>query len=249
MILASRLVSRLATPKVATWSTTSADCQLTGTENLNILVRAQFSLRSLCSKSFSPSRMNKTKIARLVSVAGHPFVMIVLLVLLLSWTMDRAAAWRITGFVAVIGLVPTGLLLWRRSTSRRRPTTDNSAPEDRTMFYFSLFAVLLLSSVYFHFVEHSAILVRGSAVTALMSAVAAVFNRWIRLSLHLAFATYTGLVLTRIHPGDGLPILIFVPFLAWSRLVLLRHTLPEVIGGAALGLGAAGTLIWFWPQG
>ena len=193
--------------------------------------------------------MNKTKIARLVSLVGHPFVMIVLLVLLLSWTMDRAAAWRITGFVAAIGLIPTGLLLWRRSTSRRRPATDGSAPNDRTILYFSLFAVLLLSSVYFHFVEHSAVLVRGSAVTALMSAVAAVFNRWIRLSLHLAFATYTGLVLARIHPGYGLPVLIFVPFLAWSRLVLLRHTLPEVIGGAALGLGAAGTLIWFWPQG
>ncbi len=191
--------------------------------------------------------MNKTKIARLVSLAGHPFVMIVLLVLLLSWTLDRAAAWRITGFVAAIGLIPTGLLLWRRSTARRRQTTQASAPNDRTILYLSLFVVLLLSSVYFHFVEHSAFLVRGSAVTALMAAVAAGFNRWIRLSLHLAFAVYCGLILAKIHPGYGLPILILAPLLAWSRLTLLRHTLPEVIGGAALGLGAAGILIWFWP--
>jgi membrane-associated phospholipid phosphatase len=193
--------------------------------------------------------MNKTKIARLVSLVGHPFVMIVLLVLLLSWTMDRAAAGRITGFVAVIGLIPTGLLLWRRSTSRRKQARDASAPNDRTMLYLSLFAALLLASVYFHFVEHSALLVRGSAITALMSAVAAVCNRWIRFSLHLAFAVYCGLVLARIHPGYGLPVLIFAPVLAWSRLVLLRHTLPEVIGGAVLGLGAASTLIWLWPQG
>jgi hypothetical protein len=249
VILASRLVSSLAPPKVAKWTTTPADGQLTGTENLNILITSSVLAQVAGLQKVSLSRMNKTKIARLVSMAGHPFVMIVLLVLLLSWTMDRAAAWRITGFVAAIGLIPTGLLLWRRYTSRRRQTTDASAPDDRTILYFSLFAVLLLSSVYFHFIEHSALLVRGSAVTALMSAAAAMFNRWIRLSLHLAFATYTGLVLARIHPGDGLPILIFVPFLAWSRLALLRHTLPEVIGGAALGLGAAGTLIWFWPQG
>jgi len=226
-----------------------ADGQLTDSENLNSLVAGSVLAQVAGRWKVSPSRMNKTKIARLVSMAGHPFVMIVLLVLLLSWTMDRAAAWRITGLVAAIGLIPTGLLLWRRSLSRRRQTTDASAPNDRSILYFSLFAVLLLSSVYFHFVEHSAFLVRGSAITALMSAVAAVFNRWIRLSLHLAFAVYCGLVLVRIHPGYGLPILIFAPFLAWSRLVLLRHTLPEVIGGAALGLGAAGTLIWLWPQG
>ncbi len=196
-----------------------------------------------------PPRMNKTKIARVVSMVGHPFVMIVLLVLVLSWTMDRAAAWRITGFVAVMGLIPIGVLRWRRFPSRRKQTTEASASTDRPILYFSLFAVLLLSSVYFHFVEHSAFLVRGTAVTALMSGAAAVVNRWIRLSLHLAFAVYSGLILARIHPGYGLPILILAPWLAWSRLVLLRHTLPEVLGGSVLGLGAAGIFIWFWPQG
>jgi membrane-associated phospholipid phosphatase len=230
-------------------SKSSADGRLTGSENLNILVAGPVLAQVAVLRKISPSRMNKTKIARLVSLAGHPFVMIVLLVLLLSWTLDRPAAGRITGFVAAIGLIPTGLLLWRRAPSRRRQTADASAPDDRAILYFSLFAVLLLSSVYFHFVEHSALLVRGSAITALMSAVAAVFNRWIRLSLHLAFAVYSGLILAKIHPGYGLPILVLAPLLAWSRLVLLRHTLPEVIGGAALGLGAAGTLIWLWPQG
>jgi len=193
--------------------------------------------------------MNKTKIARLVSIVGHPFTMIVLLVLLLSWTMDRAAAWRITGFVAAMGLIPTGFLIWR-SASRRRQTMDAPVHKtDRTILYFSLLAVLLLSSVYFHFVEHSVFLVRGSAITALMSAVAAVLNRWIRVSLHLAFAVFSGLILASIHPGYGVPILIFAPVLAWSRLTLLRHTLPEVVCGSALGLGAAGLLIWLWPQG
>lgn len=193
--------------------------------------------------------MNKTKIARLVSIVGHPFAMIVLLVLLLSWTMDRAAAWRITGFVAAMGLIPTGFLIWR-SVSGRRQTTDAPVHKtDRTILYFSLLAVLLLSSVYFQFVEHSAFLVRGSAITALMAGVAAVLNKWSRLSLHLAFAVFSGLILMRIYPGYGLPILIFAPLLAWSRLALLRHTLPEVVCGSVLGLGAAGLLIWLWPQG
>jgi len=194
--------------------------------------------------------MNKTSIARTVSTVGHPFAMIVFLVLVLSWTMDRAAVWRITGFVAGMGLIPTGFLLWRSASRRERAPDASAGYTDRTILYFCLFAVLLLASVYFHYVEHSAFLVRGSMVTALMAVVAATLNRWIQISLHLAFAVYSGLILARIHPGYGLPILTFAPLLAWSRLTLLRHTLPEVIFGSALGLTAAGLLISFWwPQG
>ena len=193
--------------------------------------------------------MNKTRIARLASIAGHPFVMIVFLVLLISWTMDRPAVWRITGFVAIIGLVPTGFAIWRSTSWQKQGAGALANKTGRTILYFSLLAVLLLSSVYFQFVVHSAFLVQGSAVTALMVAVAAVLSRWIRLSLHLAFAVYAGLILARIHPGYGLPILIFAPALAWSRLALLRHTLAEVICGSVLGLGVASLLIWLWPQG
>jgi len=33
---------------------------------------------------------------------------------------------------------------------------------------------------------------------------------------------------------------------AWSRLELRRHTLPEVVGGALLGAGI-GTALLLWP--
>lgn len=175
--------------------------------------------------------------------------MIVLLVLLLSWVMDPAGAWRITGFVAVMGLIPTGWLAWR-SFARERVLQGNSSGDAslssaRPILYLTMLTVLLLSSAYFQFVEHSAFLVRGSLVTATMVAVAAMLNRWLRLSLHVAFAVYSGLILTHIQPACGLPILLLAPVLAWSRLVLLRHTLPEVIGGSILGLVSAVILTGF----
>jgi membrane-associated phospholipid phosphatase len=193
--------------------------------------------------------MNKTKIARWVSIAGHPFVMIVLLVLLLSWAMDPAGAWRITAFVVVMGSIPTGWLIWRGLSVRGNKTEHVSKSSTRAVLYLSMLAVLLLSSAYFYWVEHSVFLAQGSLVTATMVAVAAVLNRWVNLSLHLAFAVYSGLILAKIHPDCGLLILLLAPLLAWSRLTLLRHTLPEVIGGAVLGFGAAFVLIGLWPHG
>jgi membrane-associated phospholipid phosphatase len=113
-----------------------------------------------------------------------------------------------------------------------------------------MIGVLLVSSAYFYLVEHSVFLARGSLVTAGMAAVAAGFDRWLKLSLHLAFAVYSGLALTKIHPAYGLPILLLLaPLLAWSRLTLLRHTLTEVIGGSVLGFGSALILLCLWPHG
>ncbi|HSY17957.1 MAG TPA: hypothetical protein VK815_06465 [Candidatus Acidoferrales bacterium] len=193
--------------------------------------------------------MTKNQIARWVSIIGHPFVMIVLVVLVLTWVMEPDRALRITGFVVVMGLIPTGWLVWRGSTSQRNQVGDAPRSSTRPVLYLSLMGVLLLSAVYFHLVEHSAFLARGSVITAAMVAVAAVLSRWLRLSLHLAFAVYSGLILAQIHLGYGLPILLLTPVLAWSRLVLLRHTLREVIGGALLGFGAAAVLIGLWPRG
>lgn len=190
--------------------------------------------------------MNKATIARLISIAAHPFIMIVLLVLVLSWAMDPAGALRITGFVVAVGLIPTGWLLWRHLHRQRNPAGHGSTSSTRPVLYLTILAVLLLSSIYFHFVEHSAFLVRGALVTAIMVAVAAVLNRWLKLSLHLTFAVYGGLIIARVNPVLGLTILLLVPLLAWSRLVLLRHTVAEVIGGAVLGFGSALALICLW---
>ena len=193
--------------------------------------------------------MNKTRIARLISIIGHPFVMIVLLVLVLSWAMNPAGAWRITGFVAIMGSIPTGWLVWRRLSVHGNQAQPACKSSTRAILYLSILAVLLLSSAYFYLVEPSVFLARGSLVTAMMVAVAAAFNRWLNLSLHLAFAVYSGLILAKIHPGYGVPLLLLLaPLLAWSRLTLLRHTLPEVMGGAILGFGAALVLINLWPH-
>lgn len=190
--------------------------------------------------------MNKTRMAQIVSIAGHPFVMIVLLVLLLSWNVDPAGAWRITGFVAAVGLIPTGWLAWRHFAAPQKPAGEPRVSSSRPVLYATMLGVLLLSALYFYFGEHSVFLARGALITALMAGAAAAINPWVRLSLHLTFAVYCGLVIAKIHPVGGVLILLLTPLLAWARLTLKRHTLTEVIGGSILGLGSATVFIIFW---
>ena len=73
-------------------------------------------------------------------------------------------------------------------------------------------------------------------------AACALATKWIKVSLHMAFATLaaTALALSRLPVGYAL--LVALPVLAWSRLTLERHTPLEVVLGMAIG-AAAGAAI------
>lgn len=187
--------------------------------------------------------MRKMTIARWVSLVGHPFTFIVLLVLIPLGVRNQLDALRVASIVATVGLLPLGLFMRQRYTSGRWQTVDASDSTERPALYLAMFSALLPLSVYFLVIERSQSLVRGSAVIALMLAVAAGVNRWIKLSVHLAFAGLSGVVLTRVCHGFGVPMLLVIPLLAWSRIALSRHTFPEVAGGLALGLVAGGVLL------
>jgi membrane-associated phospholipid phosphatase len=83
--------------------------------------------------------------------------------------------------------------------------------------------------------------VRGSIVSAVMLMLTAALNHRIKISLHLTFACFCGILLARVRLSYGLPVLLLIPALIWSRVVLSRHGLPETLCGLILGLfGAAG---------
>ena len=88
-------------------------------------------------------------------------------------------------------------------------------------------------------------LIRGLLVTGALVAVSAVITRWVKVSLHMAFAAMAATAMTVMRSPVGYLLLAVVPVLAWSRLALGRHRPLEVALGAALGALAAGALFWF----
>lgn len=185
----------------------------------------------------------RTSVARLISIVGHPFALLSLLVFVVQNYRDSQGAVRITLVFTMLVLVPLGLLIWRSRASGRWGTVDASDKADRPALYATVGRVLFGVGAYFHFVEGSAVLVRGCVVVGSMMLVAFALNHWIKLSLHVAFASFCGLLLTRVQIGAGLLTLLLVPPLIWSRLVLSRHFLSETIGGLVLGCAGASVLI------
>jgi hypothetical protein len=112
------------------------------------------------------------------------------------------------------------------------------------VLYLTIGLLLIGAGAYFYFVDHNAAFVRGCFVVGAMMLVAFALNHWIKLSLHVVFACFCGLLLGTVQLGAGLLILACVPALIWSRLVLSRHVLSETIGGLILGSCGATYLMW-----
>ncbi|HEU0208203.1 MAG TPA: hypothetical protein VFQ78_04410, partial [Candidatus Udaeobacter sp.] len=133
-------------------------------------------------------------------------------------------------------LAPLGIFIWNRYSSGHWETVDASAPKDRPALYTAAFVLLIPIGIYFGLRERSTEMVRGLAAVAILIGILAGANRWIKLSVHVTLASFATIIILRLAAGLGAALLLFLPFLAWSRLVLARHKPAEVGGGFLLGL-------------
>lgn len=185
------------------------------------------------------------QIARWISILGHPFTFVVLLVATASWKMHGGAhALRTTSIVVAGMLMPLGLFIWNRYSLGHWETVDASAPADRPALYTAAFLLLIPVGAYFILRERATEMVRGLAAVAILIGILAGLNRWIKLSVHVTIATFAAVIIARLAPLFGFALLIFLPFLGWSRLMLSRHRFAEVAGGFGLGVAAGTLTIW-----
>ncbi|MBP9791557.1 MAG: phosphatase PAP2 family protein, partial [Bacteroidia bacterium] len=79
--------------------------------------------------------------------------------------------------------------------------------------------------------------IRGNTVSAfLLLLTAQLMNFYIKSSMHTAFNLFLVFLILPMSSVFAILYLGFTFLIAWSRLVLKRHTLKEVVSGAIIGL-------------
>ena len=190
--------------------------------------------------SDAESRDAGWRVARVVSIALHPFAVLVVVSLLAAWRLDPASLPRTAiGIAAAVGVVWAFVLQRRRAGHWQ--TVDASRRGERPLLY--LLALMVAAAYWWWMGGRASATSAGILAAIAMLCVAGLANRWIKLSLHMASLAFAGMAWLAWWPAAGIAALSLLPLLGWSRLRLARHQLAEVIGGTGLGL-AAGILPW-----
>ena len=189
------------------------------------------------------TRTVRREVARWISILGHPFVLIPGLVAAVTVRrLPPEQVAQIVGIVVLVSIVPMLLLMARRVRSGAWTNYDVSVREQRTGMYPAALAMTIATVAVLAWAQVPQPILRGVLAILLLIAIGALVNRWLKVSLHTAFAVFTAAAL---WPSRGLvaAVLVLTVAIAWSRLELGRHTLAEVLGGALLGAVVGGGLV------
>jgi hypothetical protein len=172
-------------------------------------------------------------IARWTSILLHPFAVFVALSLLAAWRLDPSSLPHSAAGILVAMAIVWAFVLQRRR-SGRWGTVDASERRERPLLY--ALALVVASGYWLWLGGRASTTGNGVVAVIAMLCVAGIANRWIKLSLHMASLAFAGVTLLSLWPPAGIAALLALPLLGWSRLWMARHSLPEVLGGSALGL-------------
>jgi putative transposase len=183
--------------------------------------------------------------ARLVSIAAHPFVTVSVMAGVSAARIGgRGEAAPAIALVALLVIAPVAGLMRRQVRERRWQNADASNPAERPVLFVFISAGLVALVAYAMLTHSRSFLLRGPAATLAMMVACAIITPWLKVSLHLAFASLAATTLILLGSRVGWALLAVIPGLAWSRLHLSRHQPSEVVLGAILG-AITGLGLWF----
>ena len=177
-----------------------------------------------------------TQIARWISILAHPFVMVAVLVAVPAMRQSSGNAVQSELVVVLAVVVPIAVLMVRQVRRGRWSNVDASKPSERPALFLVALTGLVAALGWLLLNDPHSFLVRGMLVTAAFLLLAAVLTRWVKLSLHVAFAALAATALVLLGSAVGYALVAVVPMVFWSRLVLARHSVHELLVGLALGV-------------
>ncbi len=182
--------------------------------------------------------------ARWISIVAHPFTMITLLVAVPAMRQPSRHAMQAVLLVGLVILVPIAVLMFRQVCRGRWSNADASNRSERPVLFLVALAGLVAALGWLRLKDPQSFLVQGLLVIAMFLVLAALLTRWIKLSLHVAFAALTATTLSLMSCWIGYMLIAVIPLVFWSRLALSRHRVHELAVGLVLGALTGFVLAW-----
>lgn len=190
----------------------------------------------------------KTKLANYISIIGNPILTISLFAVISFFTYEAIQKAFLHSFLMVAGIaVPLTVKMYRGSKNGTYSNFDISDQKERQSWYFFPIIILFIVTILLYLMHSSRTLLLSILFALILLIISQVVNYFVKCSLHVSFNVYLSFLILRQHLLLGLVFIIFTVLIAWSRLVLKRHSLTEIMAGLLCGLAIGMlVLISFW---
>jgi hypothetical protein len=189
--------------------------------------------------------MMHVTVARAVSIAGHPVVLLFVAVLVAASTKGASLRqlWFVGGVLAAFGSVVLGFS-WLQVRSAHWSHVDASARTERNSLNVFLGVMSFLAAALVWFLTRRTQMSLGFGLSGTLALIALLLARWVKVSLHVAFAAFaTALVWS--NKFAVVAGVLVTAAVVWSRLILGRHVAADVAAGLLLG-ATAGSVYQLW---
>jgi membrane-associated phospholipid phosphatase len=189
--------------------------------------------------------MTRIAVARAVSIVGHPVVLVLAAALIAASAggASRQQLQLIGGALVTFGVIVLGFS-WLQVRAGRWSHVDASVRNERTSLNVFLAVLCLLSAVLLWVLTRRLYMPIALALSGAMIVAALLLAKWVKVSLHAAFAAFATALLWPIKLAVVAGVLVTAA-VVWSRLVLGRHVAADVVAGLLLGAAAGGAYhVW-----
>ena len=178
-----------------------------------------------------------TSLAQVISFLSNPIILLLFVPLFLvyrsSGNISLALFW--TGYTIVYLLLITAFLLYG---VRKKIFTDMdvSTRTQRPLLFGVTLIMVLLYLVGVVLLHGPALLVLLAAGVLVSIILVSIINTKLKISIHVATVATALFTCALVYRGISLLVLLLIPLVAWSRVRINRHTLPETVAGACFGV-------------
>lgn len=186
------------------------------------------------------------KVAKVISILGHPFLTIPIYTLAITFSVYDIKDALFISFI-IVGCFFVPVILWNYINTKRGKYTnfDVSDQKERNSLYVFVIPILTAVLFIFYLTHQSGSLILNIFFGLILTVVSYLINFKIKCSGHISLTIFLSFIVLPKNLTAAFILLICAFIIGWSRIALKRHTFIEVLTGMIIGLVVGLFMLYF----
>jgi membrane-associated phospholipid phosphatase len=179
----------------------------------------------------------KKAIPLFISRIGHPLVTIPVFVIIVMFTYENFEnAVFVSSLIIGCIFLPLTLWLYLKYKNGSHTNFDVSDQKQRKSLFPFILPLLMIVTIVLYKTGQSKQVCLAVFFGLVITFVSQLVNFYVKSSLHVSLTIYLSFLIMPLNDVAGILLLVFAVLIGWSRVLLGRHSLKEVVYGGGVGL-------------